>query len=58
MLARLYAASIAIVLALLALPAFAQPMARAQVPEPTDLALFALGVVGLVVGRHVAKKRD
>ncbi len=27
------------------------------IPEPSDLSLFALGVVGLLVGRHVAKRR-
>lgn len=36
-------------------PAMAQSV---SVPEPNDLALFALGVVGLVVGRHVARRRD
>ena len=28
-----------------------------SIPEPTDLSLFALGVVGLIVGRHAAKRR-
>ncbi|MFN3551900.1 MAG: PEP-CTERM sorting domain-containing protein [Novosphingobium meiothermophilum] len=28
-----------------------------SVPEPTDGALFALGVVGLIVGRRIAKRR-
>jgi hypothetical protein len=57
MFARLVAASFAIVLAFLALPALAQS-ASTPVPEPTDLALFALGVAGLVIGRHVARKKD
>jgi uncharacterized membrane protein YfcA len=30
----------------------------ATVDEPAALALLALGVVGLVIGRHVAKRRD
>ena len=29
-----------------------------SIPEPTDLALFAMGVVGLLVGRRAAVKRD
>ena len=28
-----------------------------SIPEPSDLSLFALGVVGLLVGRHAAKRR-
>ena len=28
-----------------------------SIPEPSDLSLFALGVVGLLVGRHAAKSR-
>ena len=28
-----------------------------EIPEPSDLSLFALGVVGLLVGRHAAKRR-
>ncbi len=27
------------------------------IPEPIDLSLFALGVVGLLVGRYAAKRR-
>lgn len=27
------------------------------IPEPTDIALFAMGVMGLVIGRYGAKKR-
>ncbi|CAH0495814.1 hypothetical protein [Novosphingobium sp. CECT 9465] len=47
--------------ALAALLAFATPAlaqsAGISIPEPTDGALFALGLVGLVVGRQVAKRR-
>lgn len=57
MFARIVAASIAIALAFLALPALAQS-ASTPVPEPTDLALFALGVAGLLIGRHAARKKD
>ncbi len=28
-----------------------------QIPEPTDLLLFSMGVIGLIVGRQAAKKR-
>jgi len=28
-----------------------------SIPEPSDLSLFALGVVGLLVGRHAARRR-
>lgn len=38
-----------------AAPAFAA--GGVAIPEPTDLSLFALGVVGLLVGRHAAKRR-
>lgn len=37
-------------------PAFAQS-GGISVPEPTDGALFAMGIVGLIVGRQVAKRR-
>jgi len=39
-----------------ATPAFAQS-SGISIPEPTDGALFALGVVGLIVGRQIAKRR-
>jgi hypothetical protein len=39
-----------------AVPAAAQSVG-VSIPEPSDGALFALGVVGLVVGRQVARKR-
>ena len=37
-------------------PALAQS-GGISIPEPTDGALFAIGVVGLIVGRQVAKRR-
>ncbi|WP_372730481.1 hypothetical protein [Novosphingobium sp.] len=40
----------------IAFPALAQT-AGISIPEPSDGALFAIGVVGLVVGRQVARKR-
>ena len=43
-----------------AVPAFAAP-AAAEVPEPSDLALFGLGLLGVVLGYRavrVQKKRD
>jgi hypothetical protein len=40
-------------------PAWAVPVnGGTPVDEPAALALLALGVVGLVVGRQVAKRRD
>ena len=48
-------------LALIAAFAAATPVVAQSVgvsiPEPSDGALFALGVVGLIVGRKVARKR-
>ena len=28
------------------------------IPEPTDLALFSIGVIGLILGRRAARKRS
>ena len=28
-----------------------------QIPEPTDLLLFSMGVLGLIVGRQAARKK-
>lgn len=39
-----------------ATPALAQTVG-VSIPEPSDGALFAIGVVGLIVGRQVARKR-
>ncbi|MCB2083987.1 MAG: PEP-CTERM sorting domain-containing protein [Sphingomonadaceae bacterium] len=36
-------------------PVFAQ--GGASVPEPSNMALFALGVLGLIVGRQFSKHR-
>jgi hypothetical protein len=46
-----------LVLLMLSTPAWA---AGSAVPEPPASALFALGVVGVIVGRHAAKhgRRD
>lgn len=45
--------------AMLALGAAAPAIASGgiEIPEPGDPWLFALGVVGLIVGRQVAKRR-
>jgi hypothetical protein len=40
---------------LLAAPALAQ--SPVSIPEPTDLALFALGFLGLIIGRQGARKK-
>ncbi len=45
----------AMIAALAAAPAAAA--GGIEIPEPSDPWLFALGVVGLIVGRQVAKRR-
>ena len=35
----------------------AQATGSTVIPEPTDLVLFSMGVLGLIVGRQVARKR-
>jgi uncharacterized membrane protein YfcA len=48
-----------VVLAFATTPALAVPVnGGTPVDEPGALSLLALGVVGLVVGRQVAKRRD
>ena len=48
--------AIPLILLLQSAPAFA---AGTAVSEPSSMALFALGVIGLIVGRQTArKKRD
>lgn len=42
-------------MALWATPAFAQT--GVQIPEPSDVALFALGVAGLILGRQSSKRK-
>jgi hypothetical protein len=40
--------------------AFSSPglaQAAVEIPEPTDMTLLVLAVAGLVIGRHVARKR-
>ncbi|NTZ42583.1 PEP-CTERM sorting domain-containing protein [Altererythrobacter sp. SALINAS58] len=32
-------------------------VAQVAVPEPSNMALFGLGLVGLVIGRQTAKRR-
>lgn len=38
--------------------AFAQASGGTAIPEPTDGALFAIGLAGLIIGRRVAKRKD
>ena len=46
---------VATALLMLAAPAVALP--SFDIPEPSDPSLFALGVVGLLVGRYAAGRR-
>lgn len=48
------------ILALLLAPAASAlaQTAGTEIPEPTDLTLFAIGIVGLIVGRRVARRKD
>lgn len=39
-------------------PALAQANGGIAIPEPTDGALFAIGIVGLIIGRRVAKRKE
>jgi len=49
-----------IILALFVLAASARAMAQqsAQVPEGSQLTLFALGLLGVIVGRRAAMRRQ
>lgn len=38
--------------------AFAQAGGGIAIPEPTDGALFAIGLAGLIIGRHVARRKE
>ncbi|WP_298192384.1 hypothetical protein [Novosphingobium sp.] len=38
--------------------AFAQANGGTAIPEPTDGALFAIGLAGLIIGRHVARRKE
>lgn len=39
-------------------PVFAQAGGGVAIPEPTDGALFAIGLAGLIIGRRVARRKD
>ena len=43
--------------ALLAASTAAHATGSTVIPEPTDLVLFSMGVLGLVIGRQVARKK-
>jgi hypothetical protein len=45
-------------LALSGSPAWAGTVGGTTVDEPAALALLAVGVVGLIIGRQAAKRRD
>jgi ABC-type uncharacterized transport system permease subunit len=32
--------------------------AGTAIPEPSDLAIFAIGLAGLIIGRRVARRKD
>ncbi|MFN4112550.1 MAG: PEP-CTERM sorting domain-containing protein [Sphingomonadaceae bacterium] len=42
---------------LLSAPAHANVMAGVQIPEPSNLALFALGLAGVAIGRRFSRAR-
>ncbi len=39
-------------------PLQAAQVAVAQVPEPSNLALFAMGLAGVIIGRRAARSRN
>ncbi|MFZ1741698.1 MAG: PEP-CTERM sorting domain-containing protein [Pontixanthobacter sp.] len=45
----------AIILMMISTPAAA--WSGAQIPEPSNIALFGLGLTGLLIGRQVAKRK-
>ncbi len=47
-----------VVFAVTATTAFAQASGGTAIPEPTDGALFAIGLAGLIIGRRVAKRKE
>lgn len=47
---------VSLLVLIVASPALAQS-GGISIPEPTDGALFAIGLVGLIVGRQIAKRR-
>lgn len=47
-----------VVLVLTTGPALAQASGGTAIPEPTDGALFAIGLAGLIIGRRVAKRKE
>lgn len=47
-----------VALALAGAPAVASLTSGTPIPEPTDFALFLLGVAGLVIGRRTARRRS
>lgn len=38
--------------------ALAQASGGVAIPEPTDGALFAIGLAGLIIGRRVARRKE
>lgn len=48
---------IALFLAIIAFAATPAPARAVSVDAPGDVMLFGLGIVGLLVGRHVSKRR-
>ncbi|WP_298168781.1 PEP-CTERM sorting domain-containing protein [Novosphingobium sp.] len=47
-----------VVFATTTVPAFAQASGGIAIPEPTDGALFAIGLAGLIIGRRVARRKE
>ena len=47
----------ALLLMLLLVPTPAHAWSGIQIPEPSNLALFALGLVGVAVGRRLSRHR-